>query len=223
MPRIKKKAIIFGEKTMSSRAEIKITAPTNPKPNSLTKEMFIIITLYGSAVMVILVAFLSVNFLISFLIKETGDIKNFLAARDDSDYRSLKNIIYAADKTEYELNDRINFSITNGSSKSIFLAPCQYFNKFEKKEGANWKTIMLDNCETAGEKPPDTFEKIPIKEKKSVLAIALGEGVWRGVSDIYIDCRKAEIGACKEKKIIYSNEFKIGAAKNSAPSAPDVL
>lgn len=219
MPKIKKKASVFDEKIIQRFIEKKAIGSADFNPRRLTKEMFAIIALYGSAAVVILILFFSVSFLTSVIIKEAGDIKNFLAAHNDFDYQSLENIIYAADKTEYELNDEIKLSITNGSNRSIFLAPCQYFNKFEKKEKESWKAITLNDCAANTGKSQDIIEKIPQRENQSISAVILGVGVWRGVSDIYMDCQKAEVDACESKKIVFSNEFKIETQKNEAPDS----
>ena len=129
------------------------------------------------------------------------------------------NVSYNTNKTNYGLNEEIGLSITNNSNKSIFLEPCRYFNKFEKKELNSWREVVVDNCEDAVIANSGSFEKVSLKENQSISAVILGEGIWRGVSEIYLDCRKADAGACKSKKIVYSNEFKIEAKNTEVPGA----
>ncbi len=216
MAKTNKEINIFSKKAALLHTEGKPLSPVKSKPNILTKELFVGITLYASAVLIILILFTSINLFTSLLIKNAVNAKNTPVALDDSDNEFAEKIIYEVDKAEYELNDRIKLSIINKSDKSIFLAPCQYFNEFEKKEGETWNTVILNDCVITEGSSSDTFEKIPMAEKKSILASTLGEGVWRGISGKYIDCQKAEADSCKEKKTIYSDEFKIKASKESA-------
>ncbi len=198
--------------------EKKAISPGDFNPCRLSKEIFIMMAVYGSAAVIILIIFFTINFSISILVKERNDYKNYPISAKNVVYKPAGgDISYAVDKSRYGLNEEIKLSITNMSDKSIFLAPCQYFNKFEKKELNSWKAVVLDNCKQAAIESSGDFEKIPLKEKQSISAVILGAGVWRGVSDIYIDCQKAEVGACKSKKIVYSNEFKIETQKTEAP------
>lgn len=220
MSRPKKKNIVLEEKTVQRFIEKKVFAPANFNPCCLTKELFAIITIYGSAVMIILILFSSLNFFTSILIKERGRHRYYSMPLINNISTTAGEITYAVDKSKYGLNEEINLSITNSSDESIFLAPCQYFNKFEKKEQNSWKPVELGVCHEVLATNSGEFEKIPLKEKQRISADVLGEGVWRGVSDIYLDCQKADVEACKSKKVVYSNEFKI-ETKNTA--VPDVL
>lgn len=216
MPKISRKINTSDEKFIRRFVEKKVISSADFNPCCLTKELFIIITLYGSAVMSILILFITLNALTFILINEKFSIRDFPGVADYSVNKNkpAEKITYAVDKTRYGLNEEIKLSITNESSKSIFLVPCQYFNTFEKRENNSWKPVLLDNCGAVTAPSPDIFEKIPIKEKQNISAVALGEGIWRGVSNIYTDCQKAEISSCKGKKVVYSNEFKIEAQKN---------
>lgn len=220
MPKPKKKNSVSDEKIVQRFMEKKVFAPVNFNPCFLTKELFAIITIYGSAVMIILILFSSLNFFTSLLIKERGRYRNPGISSVNKVYKQAGEITYAVDKAKYGLNEEIGLSITNSSDKSIFLAPCQYFNKFEKKELNSWKTVELGDCKNVEALNSNEFEKIPLKEKQKISAVILGEGVWRGVSDIYLDCQKAEIEACKSKKVVYSNEFRI---ETKSSVMPDVL
>lgn len=220
MPRPKKKTSVSEEKIVQRFIEKKVFAPANFNPCCLTKELFAIITIYGSAVMIILILFSSLNFFTSILLKERSRHRYYSMSLINNISKPAGEITYAVDKSKYELNEEISLSITNSSNESIFLAPCQYFNKFEKKEQDSWKPVELGICNEVLTTNSGDFEKIPLKEKQRISAVVLGEGVWRGVSDIYLDCQKAEIDACKSKKVVYSNEFKI-ETKNAV--VPDVL
>lgn len=221
MLKSKKKPDVSSEKIIQRFIEKKVVISADFNPCRLSKEIFIMITIYGSAALVILILFSTMNFFTSILIQERANIQNRLAGVKSAVYKPAGgDIIYTVDKIKYGLSEEINLSIINMSDKSIFLAPCQYFNKFEKKELNSWKEAVIDNCKEVTVVDSNDFEKISLKERQSILAVELGVGVWRGVSDIYMDCQKAEISACKSKKTVYSSEFKIETQKTEAP---DVL
>lgn len=219
MIKTKKKTIISGEKVMSRNMENFLAGPTKSNSNYLTKELFAIAALYGCAIILVFILLATINYAVAILLKEAGS-KSVLSGTDIKNAPVAgESITYAVDRVKYEINDKINLSIINKTAESIFLAPCQYFNKFEKKDGEIWKAVILDNCGTVAAENSSTFEKIPKAERQSILAAALGEGVWRGVSDVYIDCEKADISFCKRKRVVYSNVFMIEALKNNLPNA----
>lgn len=205
MMKTNKKNNVFEELTKRRFEEKKPRSLIGYNPFLLTKELFSLITLYSSAVLLIFILFFSLNILLSISIKQMKEIKNLPVFSADIS----GDISFAVDKTTYELDEQINLSIINRTNKSIFLAPCQYFNKFEKKESNSWKAVLIDNCSESAVETPPQIEKISLKENQSIPAVSLGVGVWRGVSDIYMDCQKADINACNSKQIVYSNEFKI--------------
>ncbi len=120
-------------------------------------------------------------------------------------------VIYQNDKITYRINDTINLNIINNTAESIFLAPCQYFNKFEKKALNKWNALSLADCSNVNILPSSSIEKISKKAEEQLLANRLGEGVWRGVSTIYFGCKEARVESCAKSQIIYTKEFTISS------------
>jgi hypothetical protein len=131
-----------------------------------------------------------------------------------------EKIIYNNDKISYNVDDVINLDIINNSNESIYLAPCEYFNKFEKKISGKWQSVSLVDCNAEQiTADPTSIEKITKKVEEAVLAKRLGEGLWRGVSVVYFGCQKAQSESCKNNIKIFTNEFTIGGAKELKISA----
>jgi len=91
------------------------------------------------------------------------------------------------------------------------LAPCRYFNKFQKRTGDQWQNIFLTPCNSVYDPTAagNAFDKIPGKVEEKIPTAVLGTGTWRGVSDVYLDCREAKSESCGDMKVIYTEEFKI--------------
>lgn len=133
--------------------------------------------------------------------------KVFLAASVPA--RLSGSITYEIDKKIYETGEEMRAAISNNSNKAIYLAPCRYFNEFQKKTGDKWRNVFLSPCDSVLVQASDAFEKISGKVEEKISTGGFGAGTWRGVSDIYFDCRKAKPESCGSMKTIYTEEFKV--------------
>lgn len=178
------------------------------KREPMTKFKFIIAVLRGTIAAQIFILIFTVYATIIFI----GNIKKIDVAR--SPYPSnliLQKVIYRNDKISYRTDEKIKLDIINNANESIYLAPCQYFNKFEKKITDKWQAVSLASCGEADILADSaSIEKISKKVEDTVMAKKLGEGVWRGVSTIYFGCQKAQTISCKNSQVIYTDEFLIG-------------
>lgn len=190
------------------------------KREPMTKFKFVIAVLWGTIAAQIFILIFTVYATIIFI----GNIKKIDIAW--SSYPSnliLQKVIYGNDKISYRTDEMINLDIINNANESIYLVPCQYFNKFEKKVSDKWQAVFLVACdETEILTDSASIEKISKRAEASFMAKELGEGVWRGVSAVYFGCQKAETASCKNSQIIYTNEFiinepEIAAFSNSRP------
>lgn len=188
------------------------------KKEPMTALRFITRVLWGTAVALIFISIFTVYGSMIFIDRVN---KMELALTNYKNNLALGEVVYRNDKISYRSDEAINLDIVNNSNESIYLAPCQYFNVFEKKISDQWETISLADC-TGMEVSTDStsIEKISKKAEDYVLANELGAGIWRGVSTVYFGCKKAQAESCKNSQKIYTNEFTINdpvLASNSEP------
>lgn len=200
MPRLKKVVESLNQNSNSAKQEGILLRP-------LTLDDFVVSTVLGCALLLglifIAVASTSVSYFVTQMQKQNSE------KLGNSPIFS-KEVVYSADKKTYLLNDTINLKIINYTDKPIYLSPCQYFNKFEKKINNTWKEIpLLYSCNTASVAGADTFDRSNRQTGENIAASSLGEGVWRGVSEVFFDCQKKENIRCKNSKMVYSGEFTI--------------
>lgn len=178
------------------------------KQEPMTKLKFVINVLQGTIVVLTFTLLFTIYAAIVFL----GHLNKIDVARSPNQINLIQGqIVYNNDKTFYNVEETINLNIINNSNESIYLAPCQYFNKFEKKVSNTWQIVSLSECDGVGAVAEiSVIEKISKKVTESIMAKKLGEGVWRGVSRIYFGCQKAQIESCENGQIIYTKEFVIG-------------
>lgn len=200
MPRIKKIKL--------SNKSVNIPASKAFKKEPMTKLKFVINILQGTIAVLTFTLIFTIYAAIVFL----SHINKINIAQNPYQNNNLTSgqVIYSNDKISYLPEEMINLDIINNTDESIYLAPCQYFNKFEKKVSDKWQTVSLAVCDEAKTSADsDPIEKISKKIEESFTANKLGEGVWRGVSFVYFGCQKAQIESCLSSKIIYTNEFVI--------------
>lgn len=192
----------------------KIKSLKNPAKNialineQMTKFKFVMLVIQGTTAILVFTLIFTLYAFIIFL----GNYKKINIAIVPGQFGSdAKQIAYLNDKNFYRTDEMIKLNIVNGASESIYLAPCQYFNKFEKKIADDWQSISLFECDN-NDITADTvsIEKISKLVEDYVSAKRLGEGVWRGVSKIYFGCRKAQTVSCVKDQMIYTSEFTIG-------------
>lgn len=179
-----------------------------PKREPMTKFKFVLLVLQGTAAVQTFILIFSVYAAVIFF----GHIKEInIAQLPYQNNSTFRNVIYRNDKIFYRPDEMIKLDIINNANESIYLAPCQYFNKFEKKISDKWQAVFLAACdEVEVLTDSGSIEKISERAEESFMAKKLGEGVWRGVSTVYFGCQKAQIASCKNSQTIYTNEFAIG-------------
>lgn len=214
MPGIKKIKLSDKFKSVNILSSKKI----NQEP--MTKLRFIISVLQGTIAVLTFTLLFTIYAAIVFL----GHLNKIdIVKLSDQTNLIQGQIIYNNDKTSYNTEEMINLNIINNSNESIYLVPCQYFNKFEKKVSDKWQAISLAVCdETEFLADFVSIEKINKKAEDSIVAKKLGEGVWRGVSTVYFGCQKAQTTSCKNNQIIYTDEFVIGKPKIAVSVNPQL-
>lgn len=168
------------------------------------KEKFVIIVgLFSSF-------FASIVFVAAFTIATLNSLELLFAFRNSNSSSDLsESILYNIDKEIYSKGEDMTANIINNSNKTIYLAPCEYFNEFQKKVGSKWQTTVLSSCSPFVTETVDAFEKISQKVEEKISLDGLSAGIWRGISNIYFDCRRAKSQSCRKKQAIYSPEFEI--------------
>lgn len=225
MPRRKK--IISAEINLTQR---KTAVPKTPRAKQDIPKLFnrrydqITEGLFVSIVGLLSMFVVSIIFIAAFSLAALGSLKyissGFSCCQNVPD-QLLGSIIYGIDKKIYAIGEEMRVAISNNSNKAIYLAPCRYFNKFQKKTGDKWQNIFLSSCDSIRGQTADMFEKIPGKVEEEIPASKLGAGIWRGISDIYLDCREVKTESCGDMRIIYTEEFSVydkqidGASYNS--------
>lgn len=193
------------KKTKSSNIHLKKKAV---KQESISSLNFVMAVLWGTAGVLISTLVFTVYAAILFIDHAN---KLEMARMFYKNISTLGEVVYRNDKISYRPDEMINLDIINNSNESIYLAPCQYFNDFEKKISDKWQAVTLNACsDVEAAMDPTSIEKISKKAEESVLAKNLGEGVWRGVSVVYFGCQKAQAESCVNNQKIYTNEFTIG-------------
>lgn len=190
------------------------------KSKQMTRTRFTMILLGGTSAVLALTLMLTVYAAIVFFanvnkIGATGPFyqNNSLAGK----------VIYENNKIFYRPEELIKLNIINNTDESIYLAPCQYFNKFEKRVLNEWQAVSLAVCDEL-DNPADSgsIEKISKKAEESLEAKKLGEGIWRGVAVVYFGCQKAQTSSCTNNRIIYTDEFAIGGLDRAISSNPQL-
>lgn len=231
MPRVKKTKFTVPEEPPKLIAEkgakLFMPPPTKFRIDRISSETFILITLYSTAVLLIFIGFATVYTIVAMTAKEMRNSSRPSVSCGGNAYApntpaQPRAITYTVEKTNYTLGDEIKLSITNNSNKPIYLAPCAYFNNFEKQIGTKWQSIILDDCTSVVQQVSGAFEKIPKQVEEKIPTAILGEGVWRGVSDVYFDCQKAKTESCQGKQTVYSNEFRIKPEQKTSVSGKNL-
>lgn len=224
MPITKGKMLFTFKKKLNIRSRIKRKRAKHSSLSLFTKLNFILLTLSGSVLLLTLLLVATAPLLLNLMTMQLQN-KNILSVSAPNFIADKIN--YRVDKKVYAANDQISLIITNDSDKPIYLAPCQYFNKFEKKVSNKWQLpLTLYNCAAEYEAGANSFEKNSRQTEEKITAKQLGEGIWRGISTIYFGCKEAKVSSCKEKKAIYSNEFIIDknlAKSVSIPPKPEKM
>jgi hypothetical protein len=209
MPRVKK---IKSLKRSADTSASKVSKA--PKREPMTILRFIMAVLWGTVG--------ALTFTLIFTVYATVLFFGSLQRVDISEafYQTnmvYEKVIYRNDKISYWPDEVIALDIVNNTDESIYLAPCQYFNRFEKKTLDGWQAVTLESCnEIDAADDASSIEKINKKVEGAFEAKKLGEGTWRGVSNIYFGCQKAEAAACSGKEIVYTNEFIIGTSNSGS-------
>lgn len=191
------------------------------KREPMTKIKFIMSVLGGTIAVLTFTLIFTVYAAIMFF----GHIKkNNIAQMSYQGYPEFGQVVYKNDKILYRPDDTINLNIVNETRESIYLAPCEYFNKFEKKVSDKWQSISLISCDESAASSSDTepIEKISKKVEESIVAKKLGEGLWRGVSVVYFGCQQAKTISCSSNKTIYTDEFVIGEPGLAVSTKPEL-
>lgn len=184
-----------------------VSKKNNPEPMKAVK--FILLVLWGTVIALTVMVIFSTYAMTIFF----GTLK--WVDKSELKYRAvipIEKITYHVDKDTYLLNDIIKFGIINNSNESIYLAPCQYFNRFEKKIAKGWQSINIESCtETEDTSSTMDIEKVSKKLEGTLDAKKLGNGIWRGVSTVYLGCQKAQFASCQAKKTVFTGEFTISS------------
>lgn len=195
-PRDKKtKSLIVSRKHLAAKRE------------PMTKFKFVMLILQGTTAILVFTLIATVYAFIIFL----GHFNkiNIAGVYSQANLNSMQ-IAYLNDKNFYYTNEAIKLNIVNNANESIYLAPCQYFNKFEKKLSDKWEAISLASCDNVNFSADQaSIEKISKKVEQFILAKNLGEGVWRGASTVYFGCEKAQAESCKKSQVVHTDEFVI--------------
>lgn len=187
----------------------------------MTKFKFVMSVLWGTVAALTVILIFTVYAVVIFF----GSLR--WVDTTEASYRNnlvLEKVIYRTDKIFYQPEETIVLDIINNTDESIFLAPCYYFNKFEKKVANGWQARSLETCDVAAASDNSaSIEKINKKVEILLEAKKLGEGTWRGVSTVYFDCQKPEIKSCgKNSETIYTKEFMIGKSGSGEISNPQL-
>ncbi len=191
-----------------------------PKREFFTKLKFIVAVLQGTAAVLAITLVLSIYMSIIYF-SHIKKINTVVAPYQSS--LIFDKVSYQVDKNFYRPDEVINLNIVNNTDESIYLAPCQYFNKFEKKILNEWQAVSFVACdrnEFLTDFSAAEIEKISKKAEESIAAEKLGKGIWRGVSLIYFGCQKAQTIRCESSQEIYTNEFTIGDLEITASAEP---
>ncbi|MBW6440631.1 hypothetical protein K0B03_01190 [Patescibacteria group bacterium] len=119
----------------------------------------------------------------------------------------IQKIIVSTEKEHYKIGDQIILSVENHFEKSIYLEPCEYQDRFEKKINGSWQEI------TSYQKDKD-YDKTGFKKEDSVkdcrvILSSKEAGVYRSVVRIFFDCKKPGEQECQKSELFYSNEFNV--------------
>lgn len=220
MPRAKKNKLsekienISASKITRSLGSLKSFKKQKREP--MTPINFIITVLWGTVGALTIILIFSVYATIIFFgsLRWVDTTEAFYQGNnivEQSDMAITGNIFYNADKIFYRINDMIKLDIINDTNVSIYLAPCNYFNEFEKKTSDGWQPKNLEVCNDS-EVPDNSFsiDKVNKKIDFSFSAKDLGAGTWRGVLTAYFGCKIPNIESCiNNSKIVYTQEFAI--------------
>lgn len=176
----------------------------NRRYDQIDREAFVIILGFSSLFVVLF------TFAAAFAVGTVKGINTLSDYLEETSPQTVQgNVVYEINKEIYKVGEEIRIEIVNNSNRSIFLVPCKYFNKFQKKAGDEWQNMDLSSCSIALNQTGDSFEKVSEKINKKISSDKLGAGIWRGVSYIYFECQKANMDSCKDSQAIYTKEFEI--------------
>lgn len=211
--------IVQKNKTLRIRKTKRVLASNLEKKEPMTTFKFVMSVLWGTVAALTVILIFTVYATIIFF----GSLRWVDAS--DASYPgnlTLEKVIYSNDKISYRLDEIINLNIINNTDRSIFLAPCEYFNKFEKKISGVWQAVILDSCDKADAASADDFQdKISKKITGAFEAKKLGEGTWRGVSTVYFGCQKPLVENCEYMKTVYTRMFTISDSANNPAGYPN--
>ncbi len=121
--------------------------------------------------------------------------------------KASDSIEILTDRKVYSSNDKITLIIKNNSGKTIYLEPCEYLNKFERKVGKKWmpENRVISNI---------VYDKSSFNRRKGAVKCKIdpptaGKGTYRVVVKVYYNCEKPGYDACRNSKVFYSNGFRL--------------
>ncbi|MCK4919238.1 MAG: hypothetical protein KAS01_02530 [Candidatus Pacebacteria bacterium] len=116
-----------------------------------------------------------------------------------------QNILVTTEKNFYNSGEDVVLFIENNFNKSIYLEPCEFQNRFERKNNDMWYEISSVDKEIDYDKSGFNKEKKIVNCK--VRLSPNEKGVYRSVIQAFYDCKKPE--ECRQSEIFYSNEFRV--------------
>jgi len=133
----------------------------------------------------------------------------FLEIKNNSKNNKLKtqNISIMTDKEFYSSEEDIILFVENNSKEVIYIEPCIYQDKFEKKIDGMWQEVPIHNEERIYSELGFNREN---RVKNCSVMLPSGEkGLYRSIIQVFYNCRKPGKEECQKYETFYSNEFNV--------------
>ena len=133
----------------------------------------------------------------------------FLKIENNSKNNKLKaqNILIMTDKEFYSSEEAIILFVENNSEEAIYIEPCMYQNRFEKKIDGTWQEIPINNDDRVYSE--SEFNRENRVKNCSIMLPSREKGLYRSIVQVFYNCRKPGKEECQRSEIFYSNEFNI--------------